>query len=149
MNSNISKLVIVSGYFDPIHVGHLELFKTAKEFAGDMGIVIAIVNTDHQARLKKDKAFMQDIERVQICKAIRYIDDAMLALDTDRTVCKSLEYIATRYTTYDIYFANGGDQNNKTIKEAKICLDNKIKLIDGFGKKIQSSSWLLNSITAV
>lgn len=143
------KLVVVSGYFDPIHIGHLELFETAKQFAGENGIVVAIVNTDHQATLKKNKAFMQDSERVQICKAIRYIDDAMLALDKDRTVCKSLEYIASKYTTYNIYFANGGDQNNKTIKESSVCLNNNITLIDGFGEKIQSSSWLLKGIVPV
>jgi len=123
--------VAVSGYFDPIHVGHLEYFKYAKEL-GDY--LIVIVNNDYQCSLKKGKAFMPEQDRLRIASSIKGVDEVVLSIDQDRTVCKTLEMINP-----DI-FANGGDRNNVEIPESKVCKEYDIKLVDGLGSKIRSSS---------
>lgn len=127
------KRVCVSGYFDPLHVGHLEYIQRAKTLGDHL---IVIVNSDHQANLKKGKSFMKDTERVEIIKALKYVDEVFLSIDQDRTVCESLKAIKP-----DI-FCNGGDQNNLSIPEEPVCREFGIDLVDGLGEKIQSSSWL-------
>ena len=135
------KAVIVSGYFNPIHKGHLELFKKAKE-AGDL--LIVIVNNDKQRELKGSKEFQTEDERVEIIRAIRFVDIAYVSIDDDQTQIESLKMLYTKYgDSLHLAFANGGDQNNDTIPERSICEGLGIELIDGLGEKIQSSSWLL------
>ena len=135
------KAIIVSGYFNPIHKGHLEYFNTAKALTDELFV---IVNNDHQRALKGSKEFQQEEERMIIVSNIKAVDLAILSVDTDRTVCMTIEKIAKEYgATYDLAFANGGDQNNDTIPEKSICEAMGIQLLDGLGDKIQSSSWLL------
>jgi len=128
--------VCVSGYFDPIHVGHIEYFKLSKKI-GDK--LMVIVNNDLQAEQKKGKSFMPLKERIKIIEELRCVDFVVGSIDKDRTVCKTLESIEPKPD----YFCNGGDQNNNTIPETDVCLQRGIELRDGFGEKIQSSSWLI------
>jgi cytidyltransferase-like protein len=130
--------VCVSGYFSPVHVGHLEYLQKAKDIAGEDGELVVIVNNDHQEILKKGKVFMKGVERVKIMQALRMVDEVVLSIDQDRTVCQTLASIQPPVT----HFCNGGDQNNDSIPEASICQEIGIELIDGLGDKIQSSSWL-------
>ena len=132
----MTKLVCVSGYFDPIHIGHIEYFKKSKEIGDEL---VVIVNNDHQAKLKKGKSFMPEDERVKVVSEIKCVDKVVLSIDTDRTVCETLEMMEPKPD----FFCNGGDQNNNTIPETDICLKRGIELRDGFGEKIQSSSWLI------
>lgn len=132
------KRVCASGYMDPLTVGHLEYFRMAKELAGPDGQLIVIVNNDHQATLKKGRPFMKEKERVRIIEALRMVDEVHLAVDTDRTVCRTIESIHPRIT----HFVNGGDQFNTNIPEAAVCDRLGIQLVDGLGAKIQSSSAL-------
>ena len=129
-------IACVSGYFDPIHVGHIEYFKKSKLIADKL---MVIVNNDEQAILKKGRAFMPADERVQIIRELKCVDYVVKSVDLDRTVCKTLEIVEPRPT----YFCNGGDQNNNSIPEVDICERVGIELRDGFGEKIQSSSWLI------
>ena len=133
------KEVCVSGYFDPLHVGHIEYFKQSKTI-GDK--LVVIVNNDEQAILKKGKAFMPADERVKIIQELQCVDYVVKSVDLDRTVCKTLATMVPR----PHYFCNGGDQNNNTIPEASICAEKNIELRDGFGDKIQSSSWLIKGV---
>lgn len=133
----MKKIVCVSGYFDPIHVGHIEYFKKSKEI-GDK--LMVIVNNDEQATLKKGKPFMPADERIQLIKELRCVDIVVKSIDTDRTVCKTLETVEPKPD----YFCNGGDQNNNTIPEIEVCNELNIDLVDGLGDKIQSSSWLIS-----
>ena len=133
MSLNKIVKVAVSGYFDPIHIGHLEYLKMAKDL-GDY--LIVIVNNDHQSNLKKGKSFMNELDRVEIVKALKLVDEVFLSIDKDRTVCKSLEKLKP-----DI-FANGGDRSTEEIPEAEVCVNFNIKMIDGLGDKIRSSSEL-------
>ena len=135
------KAIIVSGYFNPIHKGHLEYFQNAKLNADELFV---IVNSDFQRKLKGSKAFQDEEERIIIINNIKGVDKAILSIDKDRTVCETIRKIAKDFgQNYDFCFANGGDQNNDTIPEKPICKELGIDLIDGLGDKIQSSSWLL------
>jgi cytidyltransferase-like protein len=129
-------IACVSGYFDPIHIGHIEYFKKSKGVADKL---MVIVNNDDQAVLKKGRPFMPAEERMKIIQELKCVDYVVLSVDTDRTVCKTLATVEPRPT----YFCNGGDQNNNSIPEAEICNELGIALLDGFGEKIQSSSWLI------
>ena len=103
--------VAVSGYFDPIHVGHLDYLEHAKKL-GDK--LVVIVNNNHQCVLKKGKPFMDELDRMRIVKSLHMVDEVFLSVDSDRSVCKSLEEIKP-----DI-FANGGDRANSEIPESTI-----------------------------
>ena len=135
------KAIIVSGYFNPIHKGHLEYFHNAKELADELFV---IVNSDLQRNLKGSKPFQEEDERMIIVHSIKGVDKAILSIDQDRTVCETIRQIVSDFgKEYDLAFANGGDQNNDSIPEKPICDELGVKLIDGLGDKIQSSSWLL------
>jgi cytidyltransferase-like protein len=137
------KAIIVSGYFNPIHKGHIEYFNNAKA-SGDR--LIVIINNDHQRALKGSKEFQKEDERVFIVSNIKSVDQVFLSIDQDRTVCATIMHIHEQLSSdYELTFANGGDQNNNLIPEAAICNELGVELLDGLGIKIQSSSWLLNT----
>ena len=135
------KAIIVSGYFNPIHKGHLEYFNNAKSIADKLFV---IVNNDHQRELKGSKEFQDENERMIIVSNIKAVDKAILSIDTDRTVRETIKMIAEQFGgEFELGFANGGDQNNDTIPERSVCEEMNVALIDGLGDQIQSSSWLL------
>ena len=135
------KAIIVSGYFNPLHKGHLELFQKAK-VAGDA--LWVIVNSDLQRELKGSTEFMEQDERLLIVSAIGIVDRALISIDKDKTQRKTLSELADKYSgEHELYFANGGDQNNDSIPEVAICKEKEIGLLEGLGDKIQSSSLLL------
>ena len=135
------KAIIVSGYFNPIHKGHLEYLNCAKAIADKLFV---IVNNDHQRELKGNKEFQDEDERVIIISNLKAVDEVILSIDKDRTVCETIRHISEKFgNEYELAFANGGDQNNDSIPEAPICKELGVSLIDGLGEKIQSSSWLL------
>lgn len=142
------KTVAISGGFDPLHIGHVELMKEARAL-GDR--LVVIVNNDNWLKKKKGSAFMPEQERKAIIEAIRYVDEVVLTNHpenpTDMSVSFELEKIKP-----DI-FANGGDRNetdaanpeSSLYKDIKTCERLKIKIVYNVGKsgKIQSSSWLI------
>lgn len=135
-----SKNVCVSGYFDCLHTGHLEMFQNARKLLQEDGKLIVIVNNDKQAHLKKGKEFMPFKERVEIIRSVRFVDIVVPSVDEDRTVCASIRKAHEEYGVG--IFANGGDQSNQSIPEDVVCKELGIQLVDGLGDKIQSSSWL-------
>ncbi|MDA8993383.1 adenylyltransferase/cytidyltransferase family protein [Flavobacteriaceae bacterium] len=138
------KAIIVSGYFNPIHKGHLEYFNNAKAIDDQLFV---IVNNDHQRELKGSKEFQDENERMIIVSNIKAVDKAILSIDSDRTVCATIKMIAEQFgSEFELGFANGGDQNNDTIPERSVCEQMNVALIDGLGDKIQSSSWLLKKL---
>ena len=127
----MTKTIAVSGYFDPIHVGHLDYLEMSKKL-GDK--LIVIVNNNNQCVLKKGKPFMDEHDRVRIVAALDIVDEVFLSIDTDKTVCKSLEAIKP-----DV-FANGGDRATSEVPESFVCSKYNIEMVDGLGDKIRSSS---------
>jgi len=135
----LMKTVVVSGYFNPIHRGHVSLFKEARKLGEKL---IVIVNNDKQVLIKGSQAFMDEEERKYILESIRYVDEVVVSIDEDGTQCRTLEMLKP-----DI-FANGGDRKNTSdIPEAKVCERLGIQMIFNVGgDKTQSSSWLLGSV---
>ena len=136
----MKKIVIVSGYFNPLHKGHLEYFEQAKQHGDQLWV---IVNSDYQRELKGSKQFMQEEERLQIIEALEAVNFAIISVDQDRTVRESIKLMSLFACGKQIAFANGGDQTNETIPERETCEELGIELIDDLGGKVQSSSWLL------
>lgn len=133
-------VVAVSGYFNPLHVGHLEMIQKSKKL-GDK--LVAIVNNDHQVKLKGSVPFMSQADRIKIVGALRDVDEVFLSVDRDPTVCKSLAKVKP-----DI-FANGGDRKSlNDVPEFPICAKLGIKMVDGLGKKIRASSKLIAEAAA-
>ena len=138
------KAIIVSGYFNPLHKGHIEYFHLAKAKGEQLFV---IVNNDHQRALKESKEFMLEEERVLLVKELTVVNQVILSIDRDKTVCATLEKIHKDFSkNFELFFANGGDQNNDTIPERGVCEEMNVALIDGLGDKIQSSSWLLKKL---
>jgi rfaE bifunctional protein nucleotidyltransferase chain/domain len=126
--------VVASGYFNPLHKGHVEYLEKAKALGDEL---IVIVNSDKQRALKGSKEFMHEEERMLIVAALRCVDEVVLSIDEDTTVCNTLRLIEP-----DI-FAKGGDRTIDEIPEAKVCNEIGAHMVDGLGDKVQSSSWLL------
>ena len=127
-------IVFTSGFFDPVHAGHIELFELAKKL-GDK--LIVAVNNDSQTMQKKGFVFMPAEEKAKIIAAIKWVDEVMISIDKDQTQCETLRLVKP-----DI-FAKGGDRYAYEIPEAPVCKELGIKIVDGLGAKIQSSSDLV------
>src|SRR3989344_3699493 len=146
--ADLKKIIITSGYFNPIHVGHINLMKEARKL-GDF--LVIIVNNDEQVKLKGSKPFMSEKERIEIVEALKYADKVVLSVDKDKTVAESLKLIATTHSG-QFYFAKGGDRNSNNIpeQEKRVCEDFKIQVINNVGgNKVQSSSWLLKNTATI
>ena len=139
---NRTECVVVSGGFDPIHVGHLRMFTEASELAPRL---IVIINSDNFLIEKKGYVFMPIAERMEIIEGFAVVDKVIESFDEDLTVCKTLKWLA-REENIKI-FANGGDRNNTdSIPEAEVCEQNNIRLEFNIGGgKIQSSSSLVSN----
>lgn len=138
-------LVIASGYFNPVHKGHIEYLTRSKEL-GDK--LFVIVNNDTQRKMKGSKEFMNEDERKIVIETLKPVDWAVVAIDRDnREVSKSIKLIHELYKDefQNFIFTNGGDQTEYTIAEGEICRNLGIKMVFGLGDKIQSSSWLLKN----
>lgn len=137
-------LSIVSGGFDPIHSGHISMFKHARKIGDEL---LVIVNNDNFLIGKKGTSFMTEDERLKIVESIKFVDKVFLSIDKDSTVSSSLEKINEKYSDkYNLVFANGGDRNDSNVPEQKICNKLKIDLVFEVGnEKILSSSQILQN----
>jgi cytidyltransferase-like protein len=140
--AKIKTLVIASGYFNPLHKGHIEYLKRSKEL-GDA--LMVIINNDMQVGLKGSKVFQDELERKSIIDELKCVNYSIISVDEDRSVKRSIEFIHKFIRADKYLFTNGGDQFGDTILEKDICNELGIELIDGLGEKIQSSS-ILKSI---
>lgn len=128
--------VCTSGYFDPLHVGHIECFEKARAL-GDW--LTVIINNDYQAYLKKGKSFMPEHDRFKIISSLKCVDEVVIAIDKDKSCCESL-----RLVNPDI-FAKGGDRFANEVPEKIVCDELNIKIVDNLGEKIRSSSELIDN----
>ena len=141
--NNNKKLVVVavSGYFNPLHVGHLEMIARAKKL-GDK--LVVIVNNDKQVKLKGSVPFMSEKDRITIIGALRDVDDVFLSIDDYKLANGQVPIIKSLAKIKPNIFANGGDRHNiNDVPEYAICQKLKIKKIDGVGRKIRASSKII------
>ena len=142
------RVVVVSGYFNPIHTGHLDYNKAASKL-GDK--LIVIVNNDEQVKLKGSVPFMNVYDRVRIVNAIKGVDRVVLSIDTGKAITKTLDSIYNEYAVnYDfdsMIFANGGDVTPSNSREEYFCQSKKIDTAYNVGgEKTDSSSLILERI---
>ncbi len=131
-------LVIVSGYFNPLHVGHLAMLRAARDLGDE---VVVIVNNDAQQLLKKGKIITPEDERLEVAQAIRYVDEAVLAIDTDGTVRRSIEAVANQHPDKKLIFANGGDRDSAAeVPEEVTCAEHNIEMIFDLGGNVKMDS---------
>lgn len=140
INSKLLTVVVVSGGFDPVHIGHIRLFQEAKKL-GDK--LIVILNNDNWLVTKKGVSFMSEDERKEILLAISEVDEVVITShkkdDHNRSVVRELDILRP-----DI-FANGGDRKLKNTPEENFCVEHGIETVYGVGGgKVQSSSWLIS-----
>ncbi|MEL6983641.1 MAG: adenylyltransferase/cytidyltransferase family protein [Actinomycetota bacterium] len=121
---------IVSGYFSPLHVGHLDMIEAAAALGEKLFV---IVNNNDQQMLKKGKVIIDQADRLRLVQALREVDDAIIAVDEDRTVSASLQFLAERYPDHDLIFANGGDRKPEFVPESEVCERFGIRLEFGVG----------------
>lgn len=134
------KIVIVSGFFNPLHGGHLDMIEAAAEM-GDK--LVVIVNNDVQQVMKKDKVILPEKNRIRLIRALRDVDEAIISVDQDPTVIQSLKLIAEKYPNDELIFANGGDRDSeKSIPETEVCKEHNIQMVFGVGgtEKADSST---------
>jgi len=128
------KRVIVSGYFNPIHGGHLDMIEAGREL-GDY--LIVVVNNDNQQLIKKGKIILDEDHRMRIVCALRDVDEAMLSIDEDSGQAKTLRKIREMYPEDELIFANGGDRNPEKHAlpedELQACADCNIQTVFGAG----------------
>lgn len=134
-------VVAVSGFFNPLHVGHLEMIQKAKKL-GDK--LVVIVNNDKQVKLKNRVPFMSEKDRVKIIGALRDVDQVFLAIDDYKLANGEIPVIKSLAKVKPNIFANGGDRHNiVNVPEYPICQKLGIKMVDGLGRKIRASSELI------
>lgn len=143
------KIAITSGYYNPLHSGHVDYLEAAKELAD---IHVAIINNDMQVKIKGSVPFMDQWERMVIVGALRCVNLAYLSVDKDGSQCQSLRSLAEqfryKYPDCEIMFCNGGDRGRDNIPEDGVCEELGIHLRFGVGgteKKNSSSKIIANA----
>lgn len=134
------KIIIISGFFNPLHAGHLDMIEAAAKMGDHL---VVIVNNDMQQMIKKGKIILDEQNRARLLAALRDVDEVFISVDEDPTVIRTLEKIRQKYPDDYLVFANGGDRDSvKVIPEAEVCQANDIELLFGVGgnEKVDSST---------
>ena len=140
------KVVIVSGYFNPLHGGHLDMIESAARM-GDK--LIVIVNNDKQQLIKKGKIILDEANRLRLMRSLKGVDEAVLSIDEEPPVINTLEMIATQHPGDELLFANGGDRSTgKVVPETEVCERYGIEMVfDAGGTDKADSSTRINQAT--
>ncbi|WP_420637698.1 adenylyltransferase/cytidyltransferase family protein [Candidatus Poriferisocius sp.] len=139
-------LVVISGYFSPLHCGHLDMIEGGASLGDEL---LVIVNNNAQQIMKKGKVILDEQDRLRIVSALRAVDHAMVAVDDDATVCRTLELVAERHSDRRIIFGNGGDRDTSAaVPEAEVCARHGIEMRFDVGgtTKRDSSSRLIEEL---
>lgn len=137
-------LVIVSGYFSPLHCGHLDMLEAGADLGDRLAV---IVNNNAQQMMKKGKVILDESDRLRIVQSLRVVDEAMIAVDADSTVSRSIEQIALAHPDHRIIFGNGGDRDSDVVvPESDVCERYGIEMIfDMGGTAKRDSSTRINT----
>ena len=142
----IKNIIIVSGGFDPVHKGHIRMFREAANLGAQ---VIVGLNSDDWLTRKKGKPFMKWDERAEILESCKFVNQVIAFNDSDNTANEAIRSVYDMFDyqnkDYKIYFANGGDRGKGNVPELDVCRDLNVTMLWGIGGgKIQSSSWLID-----
>ena len=134
---------IVSGGFDPIHEGHVEMIKASAKASDG---VIVLVNSDDWLCRKKGKNFHSMKTRKVILENLKGVIDVLEFDDTDNSASDGIRKVREKYPNIHLVFANGGDRGKDNIPEIPVCAECGVDLVFGVGgdNKANSSSWILN-----
>jgi cytidyltransferase-like protein len=129
------KVVFVSGYFNPLHGGHLDMIEAAAKMGDHL---VVIVNNDKQQMLKKGKIILDEANRLRLMRALKGVDQVILSVDDDPTVRKTVELIANQYPDCKLVFAQGGDRDSDKVNpEAEVCRKHGIDIVYGVGTDVR------------
>lgn len=132
------KIVIVSGFFNPLHAGHLDMIEAGAKLGQKL---VVIVNNDKQQVMKKGKVILTAENRARLIAALRDVDEVLIAIDQDSSVIQTLEKIALKYPHDELVFANGGDRDSeKVIPEGDVCRKYNIAMVFGVGGNEKADS---------
>jgi D-beta-D-heptose 7-phosphate kinase/D-beta-D-heptose 1-phosphate adenosyltransferase len=139
------KIGIVSGYFNPLHYGHIEYINAAKK---ECDRLIVIVNSDYQRKLKGSKEFMDEIHRASIIINLKSVDQVLISVDKDKTQCQSLRELRKTYPYDELLFMNSGDRRGENLETSESTVCKELKILEVFLDlpKIHSSSELLKKL---
>jgi cytidyltransferase-like protein len=134
-----TQVAIVSGYFNPVHIGHLRMIKAAREMAPHL---LVIVNNDRQQLLKKGRILMTEDDRHAIVAELRCVDEAIIAVDDDPTVVASLRRVRELHPHAELLFCNGGDRspNGDPAPEAVLADEIGLRMLYGVGGEDKADS---------
>ena len=139
------RVVVISGFFNPLHIGHIDYISAARNL-GDF--LIVIVNSDDQVKIKGSVPFMNQDDRLRIIRNIKGVDRAVIAIDEDGSVCKTIreEFKRLQNDPYfeEMVFANGGYRKEGGVPEDVLEEELGVRMIyNAGGDKVQSSSNLI------
>ena len=140
-----SDIVICSGYFNPLHDGHCSMIEDAARLGNKL---LVIVNNDKQVQLKGSVPFFTETQRIKIIQSLKFVDEAILAVDNDPSINQTLALIRNQYKDASILFINGGDVNSGNCRELEVCARlgiNSLFGVGGFQKKNNSSKIIQNA----
>lgn len=146
------KIAIISGYFNPLHIGHLDYIEEAKKITDKL---IVIINNDHQVAVKGSTPFMSEEDRIRIVSALRCVDKVVLSRDKDSSVLETLKHVIIQNQANGrnhFMFCNGGDRGNLNTPEEQFCSENPHNLTSLYnigGGKTVSSSVLINDAAKI
>jgi cytidyltransferase-like protein len=138
------KIGIISGYFNPLHFGHIEYINGAKALCDQL---VVIVNNDYQVKLKGSRSFMDEIHRANIIHSIKNVDYALISRDMDKTVCETIAYIRDLWPDDSMAFFNSGDRTLENVDNCEKIVCNKLNIefvIIPLEKRYSSSELLKN-----
>ena len=146
------KVMLVSGGFDPVHKGHLEMIEKAEEMADEVWVIL---NNEHWLQQKKGKSFMPEKEREYIMSRIKGVTKTFICnprIPTDKSVCDGIysavmEYRREYEGELSMAFGNGGDRGKGNVPEEDYCDSMGVDMVWNLGDKVQSSSWLIEKAT--
>lgn len=135
------KVVLVTGGFDPLHIGHIEYFKEAAKLGNKL---VVGLNSDEWLRRKKGKEFMDWLNRASIISELKCVDQVLSFDDSDNSAIDAIKKCLYNYPDSSIIFANGGDRSKNNIPEMKF-ESSRVKYVFEVGgnDKKNSSSWIL------